>query len=922
MADNSLPKVPERNLDLVTYEQVKEIRVVDTSDNSKTLAINNLTIAGTKVTVAVDGLSGTVDGAFGDVLTAIAEKADTTQVEALDAEKLDITNVYNGLDKTVEGFALDARQGKALDDKKIDKTAVKQVVGTSETDVLSQKKSIDIDSETVNLLKQSIGGVLQIGTGASWTNAGYIESATGNIISNSDYVYSDLYKVIPNATINISNFGGTTSLRKIEWVDKYGVALTTGHIVSLSSSISAVIPSSAVYARFCYKKFESGVLQTLGVATYSETVSERLDGIELFKILDLSNSINRGAIPIVKSAIRSVNVIGATFVNGETYSLTVCTNTETIAQLRIYKRIGSTNTEVCRYSVSQTALKTGIEIVSVPAFNSSGVSAVIVIDWDKITTMYNQLYPDVWKFNDIVYLKKNTDFGFIGYENTNKIFSSINDTIHGKTIHGSAWTNSGYISNSTGLPVASALHVYSDKYVCYPNTRITFSNFNGSSSIRKVEFFDKDEVAITEGVFVSNSTVLNGMVYAPINARYVRFCYQKNNGSVDFAEPARVIFDIWERRQSKIIATLPDFSKLNNAIISNQGVLAIGDQTWKKHLQLQVDTYIEHLKLVAAIHINSLPDSVLNVGIGRYSDGIISNTELRVTLTDMELWLIDPIGADTLELQIPLTGITVAAGSDLILSLEKTTDGCVCSVSDGATTISKTVSKTTDSGIDDEFEFSKCWGYPYISVTDGNILIKSVSVSCDYNFTTPKIGFWGDSFIEGYTLIPYGLENRYCAQIAAAVGETMCPIFGKGGEALSSGWFYNFSNENDWFRPKYVLIGLGTNNTVFATYQTLMLSTIAHINKCGQIPILVTVTPRPDTEGSTTYADFRVAANAWIRETAGERYIDMAKAVTEVGDESTWRSGYVLADNTHPSVTGHNAMFLQAKIDVPEIFEA
>jgi hypothetical protein len=116
MADNSLPKVVERDLNLVTYEQVKEIRVVDTSDNSKTLAINNLTIAGTKVTVAVDGLSGTVDGAFGDVLTAIAEKADTTQVEALDAEKLDITNVYNGLDKAVEGFALDARQGKALND--------------------------------------------------------------------------------------------------------------------------------------------------------------------------------------------------------------------------------------------------------------------------------------------------------------------------------------------------------------------------------------------------------------------------------------------------------------------------------------------------------------------------------------------------------------------------------------------------------------------------------------------------------------------------------------------------------------------------------------------------------------------------------------------------------------------------------------
>lgn len=38
-------------------------------------------------------------------------------LNALNDKKLDIANVYNGLDKTASGFALDARQGKALDDK-------------------------------------------------------------------------------------------------------------------------------------------------------------------------------------------------------------------------------------------------------------------------------------------------------------------------------------------------------------------------------------------------------------------------------------------------------------------------------------------------------------------------------------------------------------------------------------------------------------------------------------------------------------------------------------------------------------------------------------------------------------------------------------------------------------------------------------
>ena len=128
MADNSLPKVAERSLPDAAMANVTHVRVVST-DNSEKLPIANFTLAGTKVTVAVDGLSGTVDGAFEDVLIQIAGKADTTQVEALDAEKLDIANVYNALDKTVDGFALDARQGKALDDAMVHKTGNESIDG-------------------------------------------------------------------------------------------------------------------------------------------------------------------------------------------------------------------------------------------------------------------------------------------------------------------------------------------------------------------------------------------------------------------------------------------------------------------------------------------------------------------------------------------------------------------------------------------------------------------------------------------------------------------------------------------------------------------------------------------------------------------------------------------------------------------------
>ena len=153
MADNSLPNVAERSLPDAAMANVTHVRVVST-DNSEKLPIANFTLAGTKVTVAVDGLSGTVDGAFEDVLTQIAGKADTTQVEALDTEKVDKTqsvlagagmtgggtlagdvtlnvataddslvvaadnvkvNTYNGLDSTSATRPLSAAQGKALD---------------------------------------------------------------------------------------------------------------------------------------------------------------------------------------------------------------------------------------------------------------------------------------------------------------------------------------------------------------------------------------------------------------------------------------------------------------------------------------------------------------------------------------------------------------------------------------------------------------------------------------------------------------------------------------------------------------------------------------------------------------------------------------------------------------------------------------
>lgn len=49
---------------------------------------------------------------------------DARQGRLLDENKLNMANVFNGLTQESKGYALDARQGKALDDKKLDKASI------------------------------------------------------------------------------------------------------------------------------------------------------------------------------------------------------------------------------------------------------------------------------------------------------------------------------------------------------------------------------------------------------------------------------------------------------------------------------------------------------------------------------------------------------------------------------------------------------------------------------------------------------------------------------------------------------------------------------------------------------------------------------------------------------------------------------
>lgn len=200
------------------------------------------------------------------------------------------------------------------------------------------------------------------------------------------------------------------------------------------------------------------------------------------------------------------------------------------------------------------------------------------------------------------------------------------------------------------------------------------------------------------------------------------------------------------------------------------------------------------------------------------------------------------------------------------------------------------------------------WGSPYVASKNISFNATNIVFSSIYN-KVANVMAWGDSFYEGSSLLPEGLENRYIYKIAESNEVNDVVIFGKGGERLRTYWYNQFIKEIDWFKAKYAIIGLGTNNRNFSEYIETIESAISIIKSKGIIPVLVTITPRPDIIGTTEFRDVRIAANNWIRNVSNELYIDVCKKVTTDSNEDTWKDGYVFGDLTHPTVLGHQKIF-------------
>jgi lysophospholipase L1-like esterase len=207
----------------------------------------------------------------------------------------------------------------------------------------------------------------------------------------------------------------------------------------------------------------------------------------------------------------------------------------------------------------------------------------------------------------------------------------------------------------------------------------------------------------------------------------------------------------------------------------------------------------------------------------------------------------------------------------------------------------------------------KCWDSPGIIFRSGEIAVKSI-----YYYSPlprePRTLILGDSIAEGDSLrleLNGGSDKRWVGLTYSALSGNVS-ISGRAGET-STGLVEKIQLVQNKLNPDFVILAIGTNDLVYATWLSNIQSLISTFEAKGAEIVLTTLPPRSD----------RVALLAQINSyilSSGYKYVDFAKALTTNGDRVTENTSLFLSDHVHPNVAGHLRMYEQLRKDVPEMF--
>lgn len=349
------------------------------------------------------------------------------------------------------------------------------------------------------------------------------------------------------------------------------------------------------------------------------------------------------------------------------------------------------------------------------------------------------------------------------------------------------------------------------------------------------------------------------------------------------------------------IALLTDFLLENKEIKTNTvNIKGTGSES---AMQLKYKSYLSSECLSYSVVFRA--NMVSSIRFGRHLGGCIKveNNSLTVyklnsSLSDYEVY------------EIFTLPFSIKAGEKYIMSCDKVDTNIL------------NYSVTASSGENFSVSYNKeildpknrtvaiAWGIPFFGVISGDVTIDNAMLFSRYDPNT-LLSIFGDSFIEGASIVDYGTTKKWSSLLASDIGDKFVHISGKGGELADSSFVARFKVESQLFKSSCVILALGTNNSDPNSYIVYMQQLVEECRNNNQIPILQTIPPRKGAD----YMTVTKPINDWVK-SSGELYIDFHSALTTRRDGSRWKIGFVLKDGIHPSIYGHKAMFEQARRDL------
>ncbi|WP_104384571.1 SGNH/GDSL hydrolase family protein [Sphingobacterium sp. HMA12] len=342
--------------------------------------------------------------------------------------------------------------------------------------------------------------------------------------------------------------------------------------------------------------------------------------------------------------------------------------------------------------------------------------------------------------------------------------------------------------------------------------------------------------------------------------------------------------------------------KIDNSVIKFKATaerINYSNTDGKIKLILKNDFNFERYSFTTVFTVKS---KELKIGIGKGSGGLVLNNN-EIKIYDNNALLIHKSSLkDGLKLS-----------KDYSLSLKKEIDLITYSLFEGDNNL--LFSKSFP--INEYLDAVILRGDPYLKLYSGNFSIGSVLITTPYS--TPLVSVYGDSFVEGGNLLlnRADIKSKWTYLLGKDIGFDNVLVDARGGIRVSFEFFERFKIQNEYYKSKYVILGIGTNNySNIYEYFEYMTNIINYLKSNNQIPILVTVTPRD----KYIFANSAMLINNWVKK-VGVQYIDFHKAVTELNKPEVWVESYVDSDGIHPSVEGYRRMYEQLKIDLKDVLK-